>query len=308
MQRDDAYATHDRALEYLRARHAPEDFALESMKEVEDIRIAIAVEELGGGETRVMLRVQTNNAATWRAVEEMRAAGVVPKDAEVEYIGPMKGLGPQDAVSPVQPGVSCAPDIGPSGTIGCFARRGGERFLVSANHVIAQENNGVAGIDGVVQPLAGAPGVRNIAVLHDFVPLSTVGGNAMDGAIARLTIDDVDPRLFSGRRINTVRPTELVKGDRVFKFGQMTGEREGVVLSTISNIALEMRFGTYTFDLHIEVGTPAELPFSISGDSGALVYDEADRAVGMLIGGNQSTRSYVTPIGRLLGKFELTLM
>lgn len=310
MQRDVAYATHDRALEYLRTRHAAtgRTMAEESAKQPEDVRVAIAVEELGKGETRVVLRVQTDNDATWRAIDEMRAEGVVPEDAEVEYIGPMRGLGPQDAVSPVQPGVSCAPNIGPAGTIGCFARRNGERFLVSANHVIAQENHAEVGIDGVVQPLAGASGVRTIGVLHDFVALQPVGGNAMDAAIARLTIDDIDPRLFNGRRIASVRPTELLKGDRVFKFGQMSEEREGIVLSTISNIALDMSFGTYTFDLHIEVGTPPELPFSVSGDSGALVYDEADRAVGILIGGNQSTRSYVTPIERVLGQFELTLM
>jgi hypothetical protein len=308
VQRDDAYNTHDRALEFLRTRYVA-DKTLESAKDSEDIQIAIAVEEIGDGETRVVLRVQTDNEATWRAIDEMRGAGVVPKDAQVEYIGRMYGLGPQDAVSPIQPGVSCAPEIGPSGTIGCFARRGDVPFLVSANHVIAQENNGVVGADGVVQPLAGAFGVRTIAVLHDFEPLSTVGGNAMDGAIARLTINDIDPRLFSGRRIATVRPTTtLVSGNRVFKFGQMSGEREGIVLSTISNISLEMRFGTYAFDLHIEVSSPADRPFSIAGDSGALVYDEMDRAVGILIGGNQSTRSYVTPIERVLGRFELTLM
>jgi hypothetical protein len=307
MKRDEAYDTHDRALEYLRTRSTA-DLTLEGAQEPEDVRIAIAVEELGNGETRVVLRVQTDNEATWRAIDEMRASGVVPRDAEVEYIGMMKGLGAQDAVSPVQPGVSCAPEIGPSGTIACFARRGGVPFLVSANHVIAQENNGLTGVDGVVQPLAGAPGVRTIAVLHDFEPLRTVGGNAMDGAIARLTINDIDPRLFGGRRVTAVRPTALAKNDRVLKFGQMTGEREGVVLSTISNIALEMRFGTYTFDLHIEVGSPADHPFSVGGDSGALVYDEQERAVGILIGGNQSTRSYVTPIDRVLGRFELTLM
>jgi hypothetical protein len=307
VQRDDAYNIHDRALEYLRTRYG-EDKPFKSAQESEEVQIAIAVEEIGDGETRVVLRVQTDNAATWRAIDEMRDAGVVSKDAQIEYIGRMVGLGPQDAVSPVQPGVSCAPDIGPSGTIGCFARRGDVPFLVSANHVIAQENNGVVGTDGVVQPLAGAFGVRRIAVLQDFEPLRAVGGNAMDGAIARLTINDIDPRLFGGRRIDTVRPTMLATGDRVLKFGQMTGEREGIVLSTISNISLEMRFGTYAFDLHIEVESPADRPFAISGDSGALVYDEMDRAVGILIGGNQSTRSYVTPIERVLGRFELTLM
>ena len=57
------------------------------------------------------------------------------------------------------------------------------------------------------------------------------------------------------------------------------------MLSTTSNVKLEMRFGDYTFDRQIEVES-TDKAFSCSGDSGALVYDENDLAVGIVIGGN----------------------
>jgi hypothetical protein len=76
-------------------------------------------------------------------------------------------------------------------------------------------------------------------------------------------------------------------GDRVFRFGQTTFETSTRVLSPVaSNIKLDMRFGSYKFVKHIEIEAPAVLPFADGGHSGALVYDERDRAVGIVIGGN----------------------
>jgi hypothetical protein len=234
----------------------------------------------------------------------MRARGAVPEDVEVEEIGPLYGFGPRDLVSPLQPGVSCAHSTGARGTLGCVLRRGADLLLLSANHILAQENRATTG-DEIVQPAAVVTNHRTVATLLDFEPLVAIG-NLMDAAVARVTVGDISPIVFNGKRVTAIRTAPLKKGDRVIKFGQSTEERTGSVLAATSNVTLEMRFGDYAFDSQIEVESTVKA-FSCSGDSGALVYDENDLAVGIVIGGNCFNRTYVTPIARLLLRFQAGL-
>lgn len=307
MEKADAYRYHDVALEYLRGYKQERDVMLEAAepeaaRAVEDVRIAVAVEE-ADEEARVALRVRKLDEATLAAIDDMRTRGVVPEDVEVEEIGPLYGFGPGDLVSPLQPGISCSHSRGQRGTVGCILKRGGERLILSANHVLARENR--ARIDDeIVQPAAGVARLRSVAKLQEFEPLTPVG-NRMDAAVARLTVGDVDPVLFNGKRIADVRTAPLKKGDRLIKFGQSTEERRGTMLSMASNVILAMHFANYAFDIQIEVESTE--PFSCVGDSGALVYDENDLAVGIVIGGNCVNRTYVTPIALLLERFQAEL-
>lgn len=310
MDKREAYAWHDRALQQVRAEEAVRRASTnESPFELlpVELNVSIAVEEDPDGESRVAVRLQSDDPETRQMVEVMRANGDIPADAVVEYIGPMRGLGPRDLVVPVQPGVSCAHRSGPRGTIGCVLRKDGERrFLLSANHVIAQEDRAELGTP-IVQPVSGAEDVRRIGVLADKQPLAATG-NLMDAAIARFTVDDFIVPQFNGKSIAAMRTAELKTGDRVFKFGQTTFETTATVLSpVISNIKLDMRFGSYRFDEQIEIHSAAGSPFADGGDSGALVYDEDDRAVGIVIGGDGLTRTYVTPIRRILARFTAQL-
>ena len=308
MLREDAYRYHDVALEYLQAQTQESNIEFEStapgeLAALEEVRIAIAVEETEA-EARVALRVRKLDDSTARVIEDMRARNAVPEDAEVDEVGPLYGFGPRDLVSPLQPGVSCAHETGSRGTVGCILRRGAELLLLSANHVLARENR--ASLDEkIVQPTSVVAQHRTVATLLDFEALVSVG-NLMDAAVARILVGDVSPRVFNGKTISAVRTVPLIKGDRLFKFGQSTEERTGSVLSTTSNVKLEMRFGDYTFDRQIEVES-TDKAFSCSGDSGALVYDENDLAVGIVIGGNCFNRTYVTPIDRLLSRFGAAL-
>ena len=310
MEKHEAYSWHDRALRFMREEESRAASTNESPFELLPslFALSIAVEEYRDGESRVAVRLQSDDAATREMVEVMRANGAIPADAIVEYIGPMRGLaaGPGDLVTPVQPGVCCAHRSGPRGTLGSVIRKDGEaRFLLSANHVIAQEDQVDLGTP-IVQPVSGAEDVRNIARLQDKEPLGATG-NLMDAAIARFTVDDFIPRQFNGKSITSVRTTELKTLDRVFKYGQTTFQTEATVLSpVISNIRLDMRFGSYRFDEQIEI-LSGGTPFADGGDSGALVYDEEDRAVGIVIGGDGLTRTYVTPIQRILTRFNATL-
>jgi len=309
MLREDAYRYHDLALGYLQTQRRERDIAFDAVAPeepaaTEDVRIAIAVEETAE-EANVALRVRKLDDTTMSVIGDMRQQGMVPEGVEVEEIGPLYGFGPRDLVSPLQPGVSCAHSTGARGTLGCILRRGGDLLLLSANHVLARENRASVG-DLIVQPVAVVARRRNVATLLEFEPL-VASGNLMDAAVARVTVEDLSPVLFNGKRIAAVRTAPLIKGDRLIKFGESTEERTGSVLSAASNVTLEMRFGDYAFDNQIEVES-TDKAFSCSGDSGALVYDENDLAVGIVIGGNCFNRTYVTPIARLLARFHAELM
>lgn len=268
--------------------------------------VAVGVEEWSD-EARIGVRVERLDGPTQAAIERMRAAGAIPDDAEVLEVGRLFAFGASDRVTPLQAGVACAHFVGSPGTLGCILRRGNDLLLLSANHVLAQAN--LAGIgDSIVQPTATAADHREIATLTEYERLEPTG-NLMDAAIATLTVTDVSERLFNGKRIANVRTAPLMAGDRVFKFGQATGERSGVVkLSTASNVPLRIGAPTFTFDSQIEIEVaPGSEPFSCGGDSGALVYDEDDLAVGIVIGGNCARQSYVTPIAPLLTRFKAVL-
>jgi hypothetical protein len=308
MRREDAYRYHDLALGYLRIQQ--HDLGLEAAGAEElparsEVRIAIAIEDTGG-DARVALRVGKLDPSTAAVIDDMRSRGAIPEDVRVDEIGRLFGYSAHDSVSPLQPGVSCAHVAGRRGTIGCLLRRGTDLLLLSANHVLALENRAHPG-DEIVQPAAGVANRRTVAMFDDFQRLEQVGSNSMDAATALVTTADLTATIFNGKRVRQVRTSPLVQGDLVFKFGQSTEETTGSIsAATISNIKLEMDFGDYVFDDHIEVRSGA-VPFSGHGDSGALVYDENDLAVGIVIGGDGATRSYVTPIARLLARFDAIL-
>jgi hypothetical protein len=237
----------------------------------------------------------------------MKARGLVPEDVEILEVGLLIGFGATDLVSPLQPGVSCANQDGPPGTLGCFVHRDGALYFISVNHVLALENMAQPNSQ-ILQPNAGATILRPIGTLdHEKLMPS---GNLIDGAIATLDVADHDPRLFAvGKRTTVVRTAALRTGDRIFKFGQASGQTEGRIRAPqASNVTLHMDFGAYTFDQQIEIEPrPTGEPFAIPGDSGALVYDDNDEAIGLVVGGNGVDRTYLSPIQTVLTRFHATL-
>ena len=308
MRGDEAFRYHDRALAYLHGRRHP--FHAASAKgaiaagATDDTSIAIAIEG-DDDERRIALRVRSADEATLATIAVMRSLGHIPEDAPIEEVGRIFGLSAAGGpCSPIQPGIACANRGGPAGTLGCLVQKGEDTFILSANHVLALEDHAFR--KEIVQPERGIPGERTIGELTDKEVLAAVG-NLMDAAVARVIVNDLDSSIFNGVTITGVRTTPLVSGEMLFKFGQTTDETSGTFKSITSNVTVEMRFGTYTFDQQIEIDSPGT-PFSNGGDSGALVYDQANRAVGILFGGNGTTRSYVTPIDRILGRFTATLL
>jgi len=196
-----------------------------------------------------------------------------------------------------------------AGTLGGVVRRGGRRFILSNNHVLADSNRARPG-DPVLQPGPADGGTREdaIATLETFVrlrfdapdrgftaflrrlaarlgfrPAAQAPANLVDAAIARPVRDDaVDESVLGLGRPAGI--AEAGVGDTVRKSGRTTGLTEGRVLATDATLQIEYDADVATFTDQIVAG-----PMSQGGDSGSLVVDREGRAVGLLFAGSATS-------------------
>jgi hypothetical protein len=190
---------------------------------------------------------------------------------------------------PVPAGVEIGP-LGGSyvGTLGCFVRRGagdaGPLFALSNNHVLANVNRFVLGAR-FTQPFSAAA-ADVVATLSDYEPIAfpSPGAqprNVMDAAIAAVS----DTRAVTlGRILNiaSYEPTLRAPrpGLRVIKAGRTTGVTRGTI-TAVRVRGVNVNYGTQatpivaTFDNAITITGAAGATFSMPGDSGAVILDEA---------------------------------
>lgn len=200
------------------------------------------------------------------------------------------------------------------GTTGAIVTRGGVRYLLGPNHLLARRNAATIGED-IVQPSRvdasaacdPSPLTNRVGRLVDFEPLVFGGGdNAIDGAIAELTISDVTcatPTGFYGMPSATIATG--APGLTIQKLGRTTGLTGGEIKSV--NVKLNLFYPEGKVRLVGQMLTSKG--FGDFGDSGSLVVtsDGTLRPVGMLIGGGNNGTGVVTPIGPLLTRFGVTL-
>lgn len=192
---------------------------------------------------------------------------------------------------------------GQSGTIGYFCtrksklRRRKEIHLLSNSHVFADLRRAtVDDTDLIMQPSPGEPAsTRPIGKLVDFSALKFAGGikdpNHIDAAIAKLW----EPQQHSGviPLIGSVKGYVLKKdievGEAVCKFGRTTGYTAGRIFSINLDIWIRYdRTGQSAFfqeQFLIEPAAPEYTRFVSKGDSGSLVVDEKQHAIGLIFAG-----------------------
>jgi hypothetical protein len=219
---------------------------------------------------------------------------------------------------PAQPGCSVgfqlpAPhdDLIMAGTFGALVARGATRFILSNNHVLANENQLPIGT-AIYQPGLldhGDPATDAIARLTQFVPLSASTPNRVDCAIAELT----DPNLGSARVISKIgkltsdQPLDAVEGMCVEKVGRGTGYTTGTVFDVSATITLEYELGELKFEDQILIRGLSGV-FSQYGDSGAVVVEmDSGRATGLLIGGSPEY-SIANHLGNVLTELGVNLV
>jgi hypothetical protein len=199
-----------------------------------------------------------------------------------------------------------------AGTFGCLVTDGPRRFILSNNHVLADEN-ALPLHSPIFQPglLDGGlvPGDR-IARLKKFVRIRKLPAtNRVDCAIAALDTPAVAvPSILpSVGRLGSAKPEPATVGMRVHKHGRTTGYTRGHVIDVSADVNVTYDFGVARFiDQMIIVGDGGS--FSDSGDSGALIVRRAgNRATGLLFAGS-SSHTIANHIGDVLTALGVTLV
>lgn len=253
--------------------------------------------------------------------EALERRGVVPTVLEgvptdVVEVGEIRAmLGRTDRVRPAMPGVSVGHYRVTAGTLGAVVRElaTGVRLILSNNHVLANVTDGRDGRaavgDPVLQPGSydgGTVASDRIASLWRFIPLyrsrSGAGGirrlNLTDAALARPLADsDITPEVLEIGRVAGV--AEAVLGMSVKKSGRTTGVTQATVTGLRASVTVGYGDGTYgMFRDQILTGGMAS-----GGDSGSLLLDRSNFAVGLLFAGSDrvTVHNRMSNVTRSLG-------
>jgi len=279
-------------------------------------------------------------------VAQLASAELVPREVDgiktdVVQTGPFRAFQtPRDRWRPrVPPGVSVGHINATSGTFGCLVRRGSEVFILSNNHVLANANQCQPG-DPILQPGRHDGGVPQdrFATLADYVPLDfgteaptctitttvekafnvlsdlvgsrhrlmayeqTEGRNRVDAALARPD----DPASVTPDIIGIGRPLginrDMLLGTQVKKSGRTTGFTEGHIVQIDVTIQVAYPPGEARF-----YGQLMATGMSAPGDSGSIVLDTQNHAVGLLFAGSD-VATLINPIKPVLQALSVELV
>lgn len=207
---------------------------------------------------------------------------------------------------PVYGGVSGGHAMATAGTIGAVVldTESGGMAVLSNNHVFANATYthmpGAAVGDAILQPARFDAGTSAdiVATLDRWVPLDATGDNLVDCALARPLSDDLFVPLVVGGlgqdgRLHTIAvngTTAARGGEVVHKYGRTTGHTSGTVIDV-------------DFTTRIQYSVPEPVVFVDQilacikvdgGDSGSLLLDDQNRAVGLVIASAKSDGVYYT--------------
>jgi S1-C subfamily serine protease len=284
--------------------------------------LAVGIHHRAEGDYGIAVRLQHPSAedspAFRRIVEE---AG---DQLEVAYVGRIRKLAAsppwqQRRQRPLVAGVSVGHERITAGTIGCFATDGdGHTYIVSNNHVLADENRAVEG-DRIVQPGVGDGGTSpadGVATLARFVALESQGINYVDCALAELSESVAcEPSELRDASPLTGVAADLALVEDVFKIGRTTGLTSGRISAfDVNYVVADYDLGNLRFDGQIEIVSSTSEAFSAPGDSGSLIVSQGQtEGVGLLFAGTdpdptRPTRTYANPLPRVLSELAVSLL
>jgi hypothetical protein len=204
-----------------------------------------------------------------------------------------------------------------AGTLGSLVQKikRDVKFILSNNHVLARENDGVKG-ELIIQPGSLDDGCQfrrknKVAKLKKFIPIvfSTSANNEVDAAIAKVIAGKVDESgtILDIGMVSTV-PLDPQMGMAVKKAGRTTDLTFGAISDVGVTVNVQYSSGVARFinQFFITWG-PTDPPFSAPGDSGSLIVtDEAScpHPVGLLFAGS-STVTVANPIKTVYQKLKV---
>ena len=223
---------------------------------------------------------------------------------------------------PVVAGISAGHFQITAGTIGCFCRstrpadNPAEVYLLSNNHVFANVNQATVG-DDIYQPgpADGGTSVQSVARLARFVPLE-LGGvriNHVDATIARLVngIAHTSQICMIGAVAGVAVGTQ---GTAVKKHGRTSGFTEGVITDESYDALVGMDHSNpsvvakFEDQIRIELVAPYSA-FGLGGDSGSLVVNGSNQAVGLYFAGPPGGfYGIASPIAEVLSALEIAIL
>ncbi|HHW40886.1 MAG TPA: hypothetical protein GXX19_07030 [Syntrophomonadaceae bacterium] len=280
------------------------------------------------------------------AVDEVIPKKIGRCCTDVIEVGEMRFLGRTERMRPAQPGVSIGHFKVTAGTFGAVVRdrKTGELFILSNNHVLANATDGRDGKSRIGDPIyqpgsydggtkddvighlerfvpitrfsrdvecnIAAMGVRAAnAVIRSFRPdyrvrLERQGAtNLVDCALAR-PVDDkaIIPEIIDIGKINGVG--EIRPGLQVKKSGRTSGLTQGKVIAIHVSLNVTMGHSSDVVRFHEQVMTEMK---SLGGDSGSLILDMENRAVGLLFAGSEE-HTVCNPIQTVLDQLGVDLV
>lgn len=201
-----------------------------------------------------------------------------------------------------------------AGTLGCRVNKGGGKYVLSNNHVLALENQALSGSD-ILQPglydqspQCSAPPADMIADYSERVDIvfGTNANNEVDAALALIRTDDnglmvgkATPSNGYGTPNNSSSTPAL--NATVLKYGRTSGQTRGKIIAVNVTVNVQYTNGIARFVNQFAVDPVKGGSFSKAGDSGSLVVldNGAYNPVGLLFAGGART-TFCNDIGTVL--------
>lgn len=187
-----------------------------------------------------------------------------------------------------------------------------EVFILSNNHVLANSNSAKNG-DKILQPGVYDGGVTPediVAELYDFIPIDFKKINEVDAAIAKPLSPwkkYVSPLILEIGEVKGTKEAGL--GMPVKKSGRTTGLTSGKItgLDATFNIGYGREIARFRGQIVISPRKKG-VAFSKGGDSGSLIVDEENSAVGLLFAGNEDgSITIANPIHLVFKKLNVNI-
>jgi len=274
------------------------------------------------GDFRLAVRVQ--HPLLLKGPEVERIQKLADGDVDIRYVGAIRTLQVpwyQDRCRPLRIGCSIGHFDVTAGTLGAFVRdaTNGTSLVLSNNHVLADENRANQG-ENILQPGKydnGADPADAVATLTRFIAIDFQKTNYVDCAVAELIagVQFDYQSLDSFGSLSGERTAQLAGNEAVRKIGRTTGLTVGTISAIeVDNVAVGYDQGTAYFDSQIEIASTGPGPFSDGGDSGSLIIDENNEALGLLFAGsdqggpNGLGLTYANPIEAVMSNLNTSLL
>lgn len=217
-----------------------------------------------------------------------------------------------DKVRPIIFGYSIGPDNSPwAGTAGYLTKDYlSNLYILSNNHVLAGENKLPINTP-ILQPSlidGGTSSTDKIATLSKFVPIkfetqNESPENFVDAAISKFInpVSDANDIIYLNGRVSGLNLRPRVRL-RVKKVGRTTEETTGEIRNTNATVRVTYSDGNTAIFLRQIITTSMSKP----GDSGSLLLDRKNNALGLLFAGSDSATIY-NPINLVLRELSISI-